>query len=265
MSESICIIGGSGFYDFLPDPSEIFVNTPFSSSPVKLYKDKMVSKEIYFLPRHGEGHTIPPHRINFKANIFALHSLSISRVISTSAVGSVRHSIKPGNYVILDQFIDFIRPITYFEGDFSVEFPDGNKLEGVVHTDMSAPYCTEIREIAKDILSDIPYSKMEGTYFCAHGPRFETPGEIKAIQSMGADVVGMTNSSEAILSRELGICYSSIAVVTNFAAGLQQEVNHQEVIDLFNERASELKDILKRIIEQLPSEKHCSCRNHIKK
>lgn len=265
MNKSICIIGGSGFYDFLPNPSEVFIQTPFSSSPIKLYKDKLMEKDIFFLPRHGEGHTIPPHGINFKANIFALHSLSISRVISTSAVGSVRNSIKPGNYVILDQFIDFIRPITYFEGDFSIEFPDGNKLEGVVHTDMSSPYCSEIREFARGILSDFPYSKMEGTYFCAHGPRFETPAEIKAIQAMGADVVGMTNSSEAILCRELGICYSSIAVVTNYAAGLQQEVNHQEVIDLFNERASELKNILKKLIKQIPSEKHCSCRNHIEK
>jgi 5'-methylthioadenosine phosphorylase len=265
VDNSICIIGGSGFYDFLPNPREVFVQTPFSSSQVKLYEDNLVGRKVYFLPRHGEGHTIPPHGINFKSNIFALHSISVSRVISTSAVGSVKNSIKPGNYVLLDQFIDFIRPLTFFEGDFSVEFPDGNKLEGVVHTDMSSPYCLEIRKFASEILSGFPYSMMEGTYFCAHGPRFETPGEIKAIQTMGADVVGMTNSSEAILCRELGICYSSIAVVTNYAAGLQQEVNHQEVIDLFNERASELKSILKKLIEDIPNEKNCSCRSHIEK
>jgi 5'-methylthioadenosine phosphorylase len=265
MSESIGIIGGSGFYDFLSSPSEKLVETPFSSKPVVLYHSKVNEKDLYFLPRHGKGHSIPPHRINFKANIYALHLLSISRVLSTSAVGSVRTEIEPGKYVLLDQFIDFIRPITFFEGDFKVDFLDGNSLSGVVHTDMTHPYCTDLCSHISKVLSKFSYYQSKGTYFCTAGPRFETPAEIKAIQAMGADVVGMTNSSEAILCRELGICYSSIAVVTNFAAGLQKEVNHQEVVELFNKRASELKSILNDIIEILPIIKTCSCRSHISK
>ncbi len=265
MKESICIIGGSGFYDFLPSPKEKLVETPFSSEPVVLYHSTVNDRDLYFLPRHGKGHSIPPHRINFKANIYAIHLLSISRVLSTSAVGSARIEIKPGEYVLLDQFIDIIRPITFFEGEFGVKFQDGNELNGVIHTDMTHPYCPDLRNHISGILSRFPYSRLQGTYYCAAGPRFETPAEIKAIAAMGGDVVGMTNSSEAILCRELGICYSSIAVVTNYAAGLQKQVNHQEVIDLFNQRASELKTILNDVIEILPYTKTCSCRAHISK
>ncbi|MHA2106175.1 MAG: MTAP family purine nucleoside phosphorylase [Candidatus Hodarchaeales archaeon] len=265
MNEALCIIGGSGFYDFLPSPQEKFVETPFSTEAILLYHSVIKNRDVYFLPRHGKGHSIPPHRINFKANIYALHLLSVSRVLSTSAVGSVQTKINPGSYVLLDQFIDFIRPITFFEDDFSVKFPDGNELSGVIHTDMTNPYCTDLRHHISEVISKFSHSRLTGTYYCAAGPRFETPAEIKALQSMGADVVGMTNSSEAILCRELGICYSSIALVTNFAAGLQKVVNHQEVIDLFNQRAFELKKILNDVIKLVPIDKSCSCRSHITK
>jgi 5'-methylthioadenosine phosphorylase len=265
MKDPVCIIGGSGLYGFLPNPEELLVQTPFKKDPVVLYSEMIDKQQIYFLPRHGKGHSIPPHKINFKANVFALHKQSVSRVISTSAVGSVRKSIEPGTYVLLDQFIDFVRPLTYFEGDFEVTFEGNEQLSGVVHTDMTFPYCPDLGKHVNSVLSKISNSKLTGTYFCASGPRFETPAEIKAIQTLGGDVVGMTNSSEAILCRELGICYNSIAVVTNMAAGLQQEVNHQEVIDLFNQRAKELKIILMNIITGLPSEKKCACRSHIKK
>ena len=265
MKQPVCIIGGSGLYGFLPNPEELFVQTPFKSDPVVLYSDKIDGQQIYFLARHGKGHSIPPHKINFKANVFALHKKSVSRVISTSAVGSARTSIEPGTYVLLDQFIDFIRPLTYFEDNFEVSFENGEKLNGVVHMDMTNPYCPDLGKHVTAILSQIGHSKLNGTYFCSSGPRFETPAEIKAIQALGGDVVGMTNSSEAILCRELGICYNSIAVVTNMAAGMQQQVNHQEVIDLFNQRANELKNILRNIIKILPAEKTCSCGSHIKK
>jgi 5'-methylthioadenosine phosphorylase len=264
MEDSLCIIGGSGLYDFLPNPEELLVQTPFKSDPVVLYSDLINEQQVYFLPRHGKGHSIPPHKINFKANVFALHKQSVSRVISTSAAGSVRTSIEPGTYVLLDQFIDFVRPLTYFENDFKVVFEGGEKLNGVVHIDMTFPYCPDLGKHIASILSKIGHSRLTGTYFCSAGPRFETPAEIKSIQTLGGDVVGMTNSSEAILCRELGICYNSIAVVTNMAAGMQQQVNHQEVIDLFNQRASELKTILKDIIGTLPPEKKCTCRSHIK-
>ncbi|UCG90187.1 MAG: MTAP family purine nucleoside phosphorylase [Candidatus Heimdallarchaeota archaeon] len=262
---SIAIIGGSGFYDFLEEPSKISVTTPFSSKPVIIYRQDHEGKFLYFLPRHGGNHTIPPHKINFKANIFALHSLSIPRVIATSAVGSLHPSIRPGDYVLLDQFIDLVRPVTFFDGDFSVTFTQGTKISGVVHLDMTEPYCPEIRNILSVILKSDLSTHNKGTYATTMGPRFETPAEIKAFQHMGADVVGMTNSSEAILCRELGICYGVIAVVTNMAAGLQKQVNHEEVITIFETRSANLKLIFHKVIANLPMHKSCSCAWYIEK
>ncbi|MFX0173810.1 MAG: MTAP family purine nucleoside phosphorylase [Candidatus Hodarchaeota archaeon] len=263
-SDLICVIGGSGFYDFLQDPTEITVPTPFSSESVTLYKQIVDGRTLYFLPRHGGDHSIPPHKINFKANIFALHTLNVTRLLATNAVGSLNPDIKPGDFVILDQFIDFVRPLTFFDGNFSVKFSQGNTLSGVVHVDMTEPYCTEIQEIFKKILKMIPNTHKKGTYAMSMGPRFETPAEIKVFQHMGADVVGMTNSSEAILSRELGICYGAIAVITNYAAGLQEAVNHQEVLDIFASRTSQLKKIFHEVIGLIPLKKKCVCSNHIK-
>jgi 5'-methylthioadenosine phosphorylase len=257
-SNSVCVVGGSGFYDLLTKPKEISVSTPFDSTPVTLYHQSQNEKEVYFLPRHGGKHSIPPHKINFKANVYALHSLGITRVIATSAVGSLLPEAKPGNYVLLDQFIDFVRPITFFDGDFSIELPNGRKISGVVHTDMSDPYCSEIRRIAYKILKK-DETHLGGTYATAMGPRFETPAEIKAFKHLGASVVGMTNSSEAILCREIGICYGVIAVVTNYAAGLQSSVNHQEVLDIFESRSTHLKKVIPEIISNIPLEKSCFC------
>ncbi len=258
-SNAVCIIGGSGFYDFLQDPSKISISTPFDSKSVIIYRQELEGKILYFLPRHGGKHSIPPHKINFKANVFALHSLAIHQVIATSAVGSLRASIKPGDYVLLDQFIDFVRPLTFFDGDFNVELQQGTKISGVIHLDMSEPYCPQLRKIFSEVLKNDPNAHLRGTYVTTMGPRFETPAEIKALQQMDADVVGMTNSSEAILCRELGICYSVIAVVTNMAAGLQKQVGHNEVLKIFKSRSTSLKQIFHKVIAQMPEQKGCSC------
>ncbi len=261
---SICVIGGSGFYSFLKNPEEFTIPTPFSKTPVILYRETYGDKILYFLPRHGGNHSIPPHKINFKANIFALHSVGISRVIATSAVGSLIPSLKIGNYVLIDQFIDFVRPITFFDGDFTIELTNGLKLSGVVHVDMTEPYCPEIRDIAYQVLKK-DNTHYKGTYFTTMGPRFETPAEIEALRRLGATVVGMTNSSEAILCREIGICYAVIAVVTNMAAGLQTIVTHQEVLDIFKSRSNYLNTTIPKIILKLPDSKSCSCGAHILK
>ncbi|MFX0084765.1 MAG: MTAP family purine nucleoside phosphorylase [Candidatus Hodarchaeota archaeon] len=261
---SICVIGGSGFYSFLRNPAELTIPTPFSKTPVLLYRETYEDKILYFLPRHGGNHSIPPHKINFKANIFALHLVGVSRVIATSAVGSLIPSLKVGNYVLIDQFIDFIRPITFFDGDFTLEFANGLKLSGVVHVDMTKPYCSEIRDTAYQVLKN-DNTHYKGTYFTTMGPRFETSAEIKALQHLGATVVGMTNSSEAILCREIGICYGVIAVVTNMAAGLQTIVNQQEVLDIFKSRLNHLNTAIPEIILKLPDSKSCSCETHILK
>ncbi len=257
--KKFCIIGGSGFYDFLQEPSELSITTPFDSNPVSIYQQEFEEKTLYFLPRHGIHHSIPPHKINFKANIYALHSLAIPRVIATSAAGSLQPSMSPGDYVLLDQFIDLVRPITFFDGNFNVEFQEGIIKTGVIHLDMSEPYCPEIRRILSEVLKEDQNTHTKGTYATTMGPRFETPAEIKALQRMGADLVGMTNSSEAILCRELGICYSVLAVVTNFAAGLQKQISHNEVINIFNSRTENLKQIFHEAVSQMPEQRNCTC------
>jgi len=261
--DKVCIIGGSGFYDLLPTPKEVVVTTPFDNIPVHILEQDIEGRRIYFLPRHGGKHSIPPHKINYKANIFALHKLDIKRVLSTNAVGSLNDTMRPGDYVILDDFIDFVFPLTFFEDGFEVCFNSGKRLSGVIHLDMSEPYCPEVRNsILKIIKTKNRHST--GSYVRTMGPRFETKAEILALKRWGADVVGMTNPSEAILSRELGICYATIAVVTNYAAGLQKELSHQEVLDIFNSRLTELKSLFFNIIKNLPIEQGCNCAKHIK-
>ena len=137
-SAPVAVIGGSGFYDFLSSPSQIYIQTPFQDQPITLLYQQLDDKEVYFLPRHGIGHSIPPHMINFKANLFALHKLGISRIIATNAVGSLRVNIPPRSLVILDQFIDFRGPITYFDGHFSLTYSSGKILSGVTPADAIA-------------------------------------------------------------------------------------------------------------------------------
>ncbi|MHA1971761.1 MAG: phosphorylase family protein [Candidatus Hodarchaeales archaeon] len=260
-SNKICVIGGSGIYDLLKEPSTIEVETPFAESPVKVYFQNIEGKEVFFLPRHGGKHSIPPHKINFKANIFALHKLGITRVLSTNAVGSLNKNMKPGDYVILSDFIDFTYPITFFDGKFVARFSGGFELKGVIHLDMTEPYCPEIRESFLRVLKDKKHHS-QGIYLRTMGPRFETPAEIYAIRQMGADVVGMTNPSEAILCRELGICYGTIAVITNFAAGMQKALSHQEVLDIFQSRVKEIKQLFFDVIKELPAKRGCNCFRH---
>ncbi|MFW9823253.1 MAG: S-methyl-5'-thioadenosine phosphorylase [Candidatus Thorarchaeota archaeon] len=260
-SYKVCVVGGSGFYNFLPNAENIVVKTPFGEVNLN-YQDRY-DYTVYFLPRHGGKHSIPPHRVNYKANVFALHSLGVQRVLATNAVGSLKKSLNPGDYVILDQFIDLVRPITFFEDGFEVYFPQGSKLSGVVHVDMTEPYCSDIRTTLINILQNIAGTHNSGTYVTTMGPRFETGAEIKVFQQLGADVVGMTNSSEAILCRELGICYGAIAVITNMAAGLQEYVDHQEVLDIFDSRSRQLNDIFNKVLNDLPREKSCTCKKHI--
>ncbi|MHA1330459.1 MAG: phosphorylase family protein, partial [Candidatus Hodarchaeales archaeon] len=140
-------------------------------------------------------------------------------------------------------------------------FSEGFGLKGVVHLDMTEPYCPEIRKTFLKVLEGIKHHP-KGVYMRTIGPRFETPAEINAIRQFGADMVGMTNPSEAILCRELGICYGTIAVITNYAAGMQKELSHQEVLDIFESRVKEIKQLFFDVIEELPEKRECNCFKH---
>ncbi len=237
------------------------METPYGRVRVKIGTYR--GEEIVFLARHGEGHSVPPHKINYRANIWALHELGVERILATAAVGSLNEAMKPGDFVILDQLLDFTgnRPKTFYDGE---ESPHDRKF--VAHVDFTDPYCPELRKALITAAKELGfrYHPM-GTYACMDGPRFETRAEIRALKILGADVVGMTQVPEAVLARELEMCYATVAIVTNFAAGISREkLTHSEVVELMAQKGEEVKLLLMKAIEHIPKERRCSCKDALK-
>ncbi len=253
-NEHIGVIGGSGFYRLLgmENARDIFVDTPFGK--VKVTVGNIDGKNVAFIARHGEKHTLPPHLINYRANVFAMYKLGVRKVIATSAVGSLNSLFRPGDILIPDQIIDFTkrRIYTFFDGNFSVKLHTGETRGGVYHVDVTRPYCDELRELiyktALDMNLRVHYG---GTYICTEGPRFETPAEIKFFQLIGCDVVGMTNSPEVFLFKELDICYALICLITNYAAGMQERITQEEVLEMFKQRGKVIAELIIRVIQKL--------------
>ncbi|HPU01751.1 MAG TPA: S-methyl-5'-thioadenosine phosphorylase [Bacillota bacterium] len=249
----IAIIGGSGVYGnpYLEDPRELVVETGYGRALLShgYYK----TREIYFLARHGTGHAIPPHRVNYRANIAALKKLQVDAVISTAATGSMRREMAPGSKVVIDQFIDFTknRLQTFYEGG----------REGVVHVDMTEPYCPEIRRAILQAGKELGVPLFDGgCYVCTEGPRFETPAEIRIFAQWGADLVGMTNVPEVILAREAGLCYATIALVSNYAAGIAAApLNQDEVIEAVERGKEALDRLLLEAAVAVKAERDCHC------
>ena len=261
MTVEFGIIGGSGFYSISSKGVEENIETPFGTVAVNIFD--INDRKVAFITRHGLKHSIPPHLVNYRANIFALHSIGVKQIITSSAVGSMKEEIFPGSFVIPDQFIDFTigRPKTFFVDNFEVKLNNGSIRKGVVHVDLSEPYCPHLRDelfiqskkIAKNAFNN-------GVYVCTEGPRFETPAEISAFKILGGTLVGMTSVSECVLARELGICYSTICFVTNFAAGMQEKISTEEVFAVFKSKVLELEEIIVNTIANLEiSAKNCSC------
>lgn len=247
------IIGGTGVYSVSDRVEEIEVETEYGK--VTLDVVDIEGEKIIFLPRHGKNHSVPPHLINYRANIMALKTLGVKYIYGTLAVGSCNESFAPGDVVIIKDFLDFTnnRVATFYEG--------GNK--GVVHVDMSEPYCNNLikqfyikaRERGIEI-------KGEGTYVCTDGPRFETAAEIKFYKSIGGDVVGMTNVPEVVLAKELGMCYSAIGIITNWCTGFKKD----EILihDITNSMERNKEGITKAIIDVFLSDltkDSCKCSN----
>jgi len=262
MAQIIGIIGGSGFYKPDNDSQKKTINTPFGDAIVHL--TQLGNKEVAFITRHGVDHSIPPHLVNYRANIYALHHLGVSRIITTSAAGSLIKEIPPGSYIVPDQFIDFTigRPKTFFDGKFETKLHSGEKRTGVIHIDLTKPYCPEIGEAIVIVGKELKMAVQEkGVYVCTEGPRFETPAEINAFRILGGTLVGMTSASECILARELGMCYSTICLVTNFAAGMQDKISVSEVFKVFDGKIVGLRKLIGRMLEQMTfvSDK-CDCK-----
>ena len=236
----IAIIGGSGLYD-IDNPSEAEeqnIVTPWGETSSSILKTKSGENEIFFLSRHGRGHLISPSEINYRANIYALKFLGVDWIISVSAVGSLKEEIVPGMIVLPDQFIDFTkqRKSTFFD-------------EGIVaHVSMAKPISEKLSSHLADAckLLDINF-KMGGTYVCIEGPQFSSLAESNFYRSLGADVIGMTNMPEAKLAREAEICYSTLALSTDYDCWHEEHesVTVDQVIDTMNNNISNAKQVLK--------------------
>lgn len=255
MAPKIGIIGGTGVYnpDILTGVKEEILDNVYGQAKVAI--GTYLGTEIVFLARHGAAHSVPPHLVNYRANIWALKELGVERVLATAAVGSLNEGIAPGSFVLVDQFLDFTknRLSTFF---------DGGEL-GVTHTDMTYPYCPNLRgilvEAAKPL--DITVHKT-GNYVCTEGPRFETPAEIRMYKILGGDLVGMTSVPEVVLAREAGLCYATIGMVTNFAAGISPiELTHKEVLEVMAANGENLSNLLMKTVETIPRTRDCKCGN----
>ncbi len=192
------------------------INTPYGDAVVNVGLGE--HSDLVFLPRHGPRHTTPPHRINYRAHLKALHVLGVHSILAAYAVGSIQPDIPPKSLVLLDDFLDFTsdRPFTFYEGDDA----------GLAHTIMSPPYCPTLRQRLLELAPTFDLElRPSGTYVCTNGPRFETPAEIRMYRQLGGDVVGMTGAQEATLARELGMHFAGVAISINWAAGIESTIN----------------------------------------
>lgn len=251
---SIGVFGGSGFYKFLEDIEEVKIETPYGMPSDNLFIGTIGSKKVAFMPRHGRNHTILPHQINFRANVWAMKEIGCKRVISPCAAGSLQKHVAPGSFVIADQFVDWTdgRKSTFFEGPI------------VTHPSAAEPYCPELRELAIKTGKDLGIEIHEtGTVVVINGPRFSTKAESKFFTSQGWEVINMTAFPEAYLVKEMDMCPLNISLITDYDAGLVGDVppvSHHEVIQVFNSNVENLKKLLFTMIENMPDEAtKCTC------
>ena len=242
------IIGGTGVYDAFDACEEIRVETKFGI--VELDRVEIDDKYVYFLSRHGKNHSAYPHTVNYRANMTALKQLGVNYVFATAAVGSMNKGYYPGDIVVIKDFIDFTngRPLTVFD-----------ESDGVIHTEMSDPYCKMLRSL---ISSEIPKIKGEAIYVTTNGPRFETAAEIKMYSQFG-DVVGMTNSPEVVFAKELGMHYAAVGIITNWCTGYSSEIEMHDISAALSGNKELVTSSFINIIRkgQMHAAGECNCEN----
>src|SRR6185437_15737958 len=248
-SVEIAIIGGTGIYDnnLFQEERVITPHTPYGSTSDSIVIGNWGDKKIAFIPRHGKGHKIPPHKINYRANIWALKQLGVKRIIAPSAVGSLNYDYKPGDIMLPDQFIDFTK-------NRKTSFYDGSQ---VCHISMADPFCGELRCISSRCLTDNNIKfHTKGTYVCIEGPRFSTRSESKLFRDVyHADIIGMTLVPECILARESEICYLSISTITDYDVWAAQPVSTKEIVAILPKNVETTKEIISKLITLIPSER----------
>ena len=248
----IGIFGGTGIYDsgLLNDSKEITIDTPYGKTSDSITVGEFNGRKVAFMPRHGKKHTIPPHLINFRANIWAFKELGVKRIIAPSAVGSLKEEFEPGHFALPSQFIDFTKSR---KGTFS---EDGR----VIHISVADPFCPELQNIILDVTKKQGMQIHENcTYVCIEGPRFSTKAESGFFRTTGADIIGMTLVPECQLAREAQICYVSISTVTDYDVWAEKPVTAKEVMETLAKNTEMTKKILTLVIDQIPETKSCSC------
>lgn len=242
----IAVIGGSGFYSFLTGATRVAVNTPFGDPSDDIVVGELHGRRVAFLARHGHDHRFPPHQVNYRANLWALRSLGARQVLAPCAVGGLRSHLGPGTVVVPDQVLDrtWGRAHTVYD-----------HVGAVVHVSFADPYCPAGRAAAETALAatEIPH-QLGGTLVVVNGPRFSSRAESQWHQSMGGDLVGMTAMPEAAIARELAMCFTTIALVTDLDAGVEHGdgVTHDEVLVAFAENMPRFKSLIGDVIARLP-------------
>ncbi len=249
----IAVIGGTGFYSFFADgATEHAIETPYGSPSAPISVGTVAGRSVAFLPRHGKHHELPPHGINYRANLWALRSLGVRQVLSPCAVGGLRHEVAPGDIVVPDQLVDrtYRRIPSYVE-------------TGATHVPMADPYCARIgAAVTAAALHDDGHSVASGgTLVVIEGPRFSTRAESKHYADQGWTLIGMTAAPEAMLARELRMCFASICLVTDMDAGAEEGegVGEQEVLDLFRANLARLTGLMTDTVAALPDPEGCAC------
>ena len=248
----IGVFGGSGFYSLLDDAETVDVDTPYGEPSAPPVVGSMGPYRVAFIPRHGVKHQFPPHAINYRANLSAMKELGVERIVGPCAAGSLRADVRLGDFVVCDQLVDRTRtrPHTLYDGPVTT------------HISWADPYCPTMRRVIVETANGLAITTHEtGTMVVIEGPRFSTRAESRWFASEGWDTINMTGYPEALLARELEICYANISLITDFDVGVEDAppVTHEDVVRVFGQNNEKLRSLLFSLIPALPTERDCEC------
>lgn len=251
----IGVFGGSGFYEFLEDVEEIRLETPYGPPSAAIRVGEVEGRRVAFMPRHGDRHELPPHKVNFRANVWAMREAGVRRIVGPCACGSLQPGLGPGTFVVCDQFVDRTsgRADTFYDGP------------ATTHVSAADPYCTDLRRVLVETARELEIPVVDGgTVVVIQGPRFSTRAESRWFSGAGWQVVNMTQYPEAWLARELELCYATVALVTDYDVGLEgmphiEPVSADTAFRVFAENLARLRDLLFRAIPRIGPQPEDAC------